>query len=183
MTRLPAIDPANATGQARELLGNVQAKLGLTPNMMRTMANSAPVLEGYLSFSAALGGGKLGAKLREQIALITAEENQCGYCVAAHSVLGGMAGLSQDEMMASRKATAADAKTQAALVFAKAVVSKQGTVSDEDLRAVRKAGWSDGDIAEIIANVALNVFTNYFNHAAGTEIDFPKVPLLLRKAG
>ena len=85
------------------------------------------------------------------------------------------AGLSNDELTASREARAVDPKAAAALKFARAVVERRGDVRDRDLADVRAAGYADGDIAEIIAHVALNVFTNYFNRAAHTEIDFPLV--------
>ncbi len=173
--RLNAVDPALATGKAKDLLAGVQATLGLTPNMMRTMANSPAVLEGYLQFGAALGKGALRAGLREQIALAVAQANECDYCLSAHSALGRMAGLSADELTASRDASAGDPKAEAALQFAVAVVAARGAVSDTQFAAVRAAGFTDGEIAEILAHVALNVFTNYFNKAALTVVDFPVV--------
>jgi AhpD family alkylhydroperoxidase len=126
----------------------------------------------YLSFSTALGGGALGAKLREQIALAVAEANGCEYCLAAHSTIGKMVGLSNADVVASRQGRSSDPKAAAALAFARAVLDRRGDVSDADLRAVREAGHGDGEIAEILAHVALNVFTNYFNRFARTNIDF-----------
>ena len=64
------------------------------------------------------------------------------------------------------------------LRFARTVVEKTGLVEDGDLAAVREAGYGDAEIAEVVAHVGLNVFTNYFNHVAGTAIDFPKAPAL-----
>lgn len=175
MARLTAIDPAKAAGKAKELLDKVQAKLGLTPNMMRTMANSPAVLEAYLGFSTALAGGSLNAKLREQISLAVAESNSCAYCLSAHVAIGKMVGLGDDEIISSRQSNSTDPKVDAALKFAKTIVARRGEVTDDDVNRVRQAGYTEGDIAEIIANVALNTLTNYFNHAAQTEIDFPKV--------
>lgn len=177
MTRIQPINYEQSTGKAKELLDAVKAKLGMTPNMMKTMAQSTAVLEAYLNFSGALGGGKLSARLREQIALITAEINGCGYCASAHTAIGKMVGLGEDAILAARNGNAADAKTDAALKFAGAVIVNRGEVSDADLQAVKSAGFSDGEIGEIIANVALNIFTNYFNEIAKTDIDFPKVQL------
>lgn len=177
MTRIQPINYEHSTGKAKELLDAVKAKLGMTPNMMKTMAQSTAVLEAYLNFSGALGGGKLSARLREQIALITAEINGCGYCASAHTAIGKMVGLGEDAILAARNGNAADAKTDAALKFAGAVIVNRGEVSDADLQAVKSAGFSDGEIGEIIANVALNIFTNYFNEIAKTDIDFPKVRL------
>lgn len=103
MTRLTPIDPAEATGKTRDLLSAVTAKLRFTPNMMRTMAISPAVLDGYLCFSSVLGGGALGAKLREQIALSVAEANGCEYCLAVHSTIGKMVGLTNGDVVASRQ--------------------------------------------------------------------------------
>jgi AhpD family alkylhydroperoxidase len=145
--------------------------------MMKTMAESPAVLEAYLSFSGALAGGILNARLREQIALISAEINGCGYCASAHTAIGKMVGLGEDAILAARNGNAADAKDDAALKFASAVIVHRGEISDADLQAVKDAGFSDGEIGEIVANVALNIFTNYFNEIARTDIDFPIVQL------
>jgi len=172
MTRLTPIDPAEATGKAKELLSAVEAKLRFTPNMMPTMAASPAVLDGYLRFSSALGDGALGAKLREQIALAVAEANGCEYCLAAHSTIGKMVGLTNGDVIAGRQGRSSDAKATAALAFARAILDRHGDVTDADVRAVREAGYGDAEIAEIVAHVALNVFTNYFNRFARTKIDF-----------
>lgn len=177
MQRLKAIDPKEATGKAKELLDGVKAKIGMVPNLMRTYANSPAALEGYLNFSGALGGGLLSAKLREQIALTVANANGCEYCLSAHTAIGKMVGLEENELVASRRATASNARTDAALKFAHQIVVKRGEVLDSEVQAVREAGYSDGEITEIVAHVALNIFTNYFNHVAQTVVDFPKVTL------
>lgn len=178
MSRLQALDPEHATGKTRTLLDAVGKKLGLVPNLMRTMASSPAVLEGYLGLSGALGTGRLTARLREQIALAVAEANACEYCLAAHSLLGRNAGLDAAEIVAARRGEASDARTHAAIRFALAVVASRGGVSDADLERVRGAGFGDGEIAEIVAHVALNVLTNYLNRVAETEVDFPKVEAL-----
>jgi len=177
MPRIEAIDPKEATGKARELLDGVKAKIGKAPNLMRTFANSPAALEGYLNFSGALGGGSLSAGLREQIALTVADANNCEYCLSAHTAIGKMVGLNENELVASRRATSTDARKDAALKFAHQIVVKRGEVSDGDVQAVRSAGYNDGEIVEIVANVALNIFTNYFNHVAQTVVDFPKIAL------
>jgi uncharacterized peroxidase-related enzyme len=180
MQRLNAIDPQTANGKVKELLDGVQKKLGITPNMVRTMANSPAVLEAYLNFSNSLSTGKLTARLREQIAIAVAETNSCEYCLSVHSALGKMIGLSEDEISATRQSKSNDAKTEVALNFAHRIVAARGELSDADVNAVRQAGFDDGDIAELIANVALNIFTNYFNHIAQTVLDFPRVELLAK---
>ncbi|MGD2111472.1 MAG: peroxidase-related enzyme [Phycisphaerae bacterium] len=175
MPRIRAIETAEAAPKARKLLDGVQKKLGMTPNLMRTMANSPAVLEAYLGFSNSLGQSSLSPKLREQIALAVGELNRCQYCLAAHCALGKMAGLGDEEIADSRRGVSPDRKTEAVLRFAGKVVSERGWVSDEDVQSIRAVGVTDAEIAEIVAAVALNIFTNYINHVAGTEVDFPEV--------
>ncbi len=139
------------------------------------MAASPGVLEAYLGFSGALVGGLLNAKTSEELALLTAQENHCNYCLSAHTAIGKMVGLNHDEIIASREGNGTSPKTTAALAFAKRVLDTKGEISEADLATARSAGISEGEIAEIIAHVALNVFTNYFNIATDVDIDFPKV--------
>lgn len=178
MTRLQALNPQTTTGPAKNLLNGVQAKLGFTPNLLKTMANSPAVLKAYLNFSSALGIGILPAKLREQIALTVAEINECDYCLAAHAAIGKTVGLNDETIQDSRRAQSPDSKEAAVLQFVRKLVIDRGWVNDDDLARIRQAGFSDGEITEIVATVALNLFTNYFNHVAGTEVDFPRVPEL-----
>ena len=177
MKNLETINPETATGKAKGLLDAVQNKLGMVPNLMRALANSPAALEVYLGFGA-LDHGSLSPALREQIALTVAEINHCNYCLAAHSAIGTMVGLSEEQVIDSRRATASDSRTATALRFAKAIVEKKGWASEEDLDQVRAAGFTDGDITEIIAHVSKNIFTNYFNHVAQVEIDFRAAPEL-----
>ena len=178
MSRLQQIAPEFATGKAKELLDAVKGKLGLVPNMTRAMANAPAALNGYLQLSCALGHGTLPAKTREQIALAVSQANGCDYCLAAHTAIGRMTGLTADQIRDSRHGTAVDPKTDALLRFARLVANTKGRVSDGDLQTIREAGYDDGAIAEVVAHVALNVFTNYFNNLAETDIDFPKAETL-----
>ena len=176
MTRLNALNPETATGKTKELFNGVQSKLGMVPNMMKTMGNSPAVLEAYLNLSGALGNGTLGAKTGELIAIAVAEANSCDYCLSAHMYIGEkMVKINTDELHAARKGKSHNAKEAAALTFARTLVSKGGLVSDEDVQAVKDAGYHDGEVGEIVAHVALNTFTNYFNNTAKTSIDFPQL--------
>lgn len=179
MTRLQALDPETATGKTKELFNAVQGKLGSVPNMMRTMGNSDAVLEGYLNLSGALSKGKLNARTGELIALAVSESNSCNYCLAAHTFIGEkLLKTDLSVLEAARAGESSDVKTQAILQLAKALVSKNGLVTDADVNAVKTAGVTDGEIAETVAHVALNVLTNYFNNTANTTVDFPAVSVL-----
>lgn len=176
---MPRIHPVDQnSSDAAELLGAVKKKLGVVPNIVATMANSPAVAQAYLGFSQALAGGALPARLREQIALTVGETNGCDYCVAAHTALGQRAGLTESETCDARRGVSNDDRERAALEFAELVVLQRGLVADDDVERLREAGYTAGEIAEIVANVALNLFTNYFNHVAGTEVDFPAAPNL-----
>ena len=176
MTRLKALNPEEATGKTKELFDAIQGKLGMVPNMMRTMGNSPALLEGYLNLSSILAHGKLGAKTGELLALTIAENNECDYCLSAHSFIGEkLVHIDSNALHNARHAQAADDKTDAALKFANVLVVKKGLVNDEDVNAVKAAGLTDGEIAEIVGHVALNILTNYFNNTANTVIDFPVV--------
>ena len=174
MNRLEVLNPESTKGKSRELLEEVKSKLGMTPNMMRVMANSPVVLEAYLSISSALKGGVLDPKLQEQLALTVAELNGCRYCLAAHSAIGKTVGLSDEEISDSRLGLSADTDVATAIQFARSIVMNNGKVADEMFIRVRDAGYTDAKIAEILAHVALNCFTNYFNNVVDTPLDFPE---------
>lgn len=178
MSRIREIQPATAPPQAKVLLDAVHSKFGRVPNLAKAMANSPAALNAYLQFSGALADGVLPATTREQIALAVAQANECDYCLAAHCAIGQMVGLTADQVRDSRQGTAADPKSNAILHFSRKLVENRGRISDPDLAAVRQAGVSDAEISEVVANVAVNLLTNYFNHVAGTDVDFPVPPQL-----
>lgn len=177
MSRLPT--PAtieDAPAASRALLEAVKKQLGVVPNLFRLVANSPAALEGYLGLSGALAKGRLPAATRERIALAVAEINGCSYCLSAHSYLGkNLAKLDDAEIAANRAGGSNDPKADAAVRFAAKVAKARGHVSDEDVRAVKLAGYDDGEVIEIVQHVALNTWTNYINEVAKTDIDFPVV--------
>jgi uncharacterized peroxidase-related enzyme len=140
---------------------------------LRLLANSPAATKGYLACQGALVAGQLTPRQRELLALAVAEINGSKYCLAAHGKLAKTAGLSQDDIRFARKATAADPQEDAMLRFAQAVTLQRGEVSEADFQTVKRARFTDEQVAEIVAHIALNIFTNYFNVLAHTELDFP----------
>lgn len=175
MHRITQLEPEQSSGKTRQLFDAVKSKLGTVPNLIRVLGVSPAALEGYLSFSGALAGGTFGVKLREQIALSVAESNLCSYCLSVHSFLAGKVGLSHVDIDRARQAEAADPRTDAILKLARNIVVQRGEISDADLASTRTAGLTDADIVETVANVSVNILTNYMNHVARTVIDFPEV--------
>lgn len=177
MTRVALVNPSAATGDSRALLDQIQSAFGATPNMFRAVANSPAALHSMWGSFGALGAGVLPAKLGEQIAVAVADRNACEYCLAAHTALGRKAGASAEDMAAAQSGESADPATAAALRFAIKLVNERGQVSDTDVQALRTAGFQDEQIVEILAHVALNLFTNYVNIAFAVPVDFPAVKL------
>ncbi|MCE3606530.1 peroxidase-related enzyme [Massilia sp. P8910] len=177
MSRITLLTRDQAPGDAAQLLDQVHAAFGATPNMFRAVANSPAALASMWAAFGALGGGTLGTRLSEQIAVAIADQNNCEYCLAAHTALGRKAGASSEEMTAAQAGTSHDPKTAAALAFAVTMVKQRAQVGSADVDALRQAGFNDGDIMEIMAHIALNLFTNYVNVAFAVPLDFPHVKL------
>ncbi len=175
MPRIQPVDHATATGETKDLLDSVQSALGIVPNIFATMVQSPKVLEGFLALNASLGKGQLPAGLREQIALAVAGANGCDYCASAHTAIGKGAGVSAEELANSLHGQSSDAKVQAALSFVRRSVATRGRVEDSDIQSLRAVGFSEGEVIEIVTHIGVNLFTNYFNHIAETDIDFPVV--------
>ena len=177
MPRIAPLDPTAAEGKSRRLLDGLTKSIGFAPNLMKTLAVAPAALDAYLGFGKALSGARLSAQVRERIAIAVSVANGCEYCTAAHTAIGRSVGLDNDELGRALDGQSDDAGVRAALRFALAITAKRGWVDDADLAAVRAAGFDDGAIAEIVATVAHATFSNYFNHVAGTEVDFPLVPI------
>jgi uncharacterized peroxidase-related enzyme len=161
---------------SQPMLEAVKKQLGVVPNLFRLVSTSPESLEGYLGLSRALGKGKLPAQTRERIALAVAEINGCDYCLSAHTFLGrNLAKLDDAEITANRNGASNDPKADAAVRFAAKIVRERGHVGEDDLRAVKMAGYDDAQVIEIVLHVALNTWTNYINEIAKTDIDFPVV--------
>lgn len=171
-----------APAASQPLLAQIHQAFGATPNMFKAVANSPAALASMWGSFGALGAGRLGAKLGEQIAVAVADRNDCHYCLAAHTALGRKAGATAQEMADAQRGRSDDPKTAAVLSFARALVDARGQISDADVKTLRSAGCDDQDIVEIIAHVALNLFTNYVNVALAVPVDFPGVKLVREAA-
>jgi len=177
MSRVPLIDRNDTTPDRQALLNSIHAAFGTVPHMFRAVANSPAALKSMWSVFGALGAGVVSPRLSEQIAVAVADRNACGYCLAAHSALGRKAGLTADELRHAQAGESSDPQTQTALRFALKLVNDRGQVGEADIEAMRAAGFNDEEIVEVVAHVALNLFTNYVNVAFATPLDFPAVPL------
>lgn len=178
MPRLNVVEPGQAEGKVKQLFDGFEKKLGKVINIFKGLGNSAAALQGYVGLSSALAGGELSAEDREAVYLAVSERNKCNYCVSAHAMLASKAGISDEKIAEFRKGTSSDERIQSMIEFAFQVMDSNGFVKDAEIEAVRQAGYSDAQITEIIAFIALATYTNLFNHVFDTELDFPQAPEL-----
>ena len=177
---MPNIEIADSTkvdSFTQATLDGIKVKLGMVPNLFATFANAPAVLDGYLKFSESLSQGQLTARQRELIALAVGQENQCEYCLSAHTAIGKGAGLTEQDIQMARNGKAVDNIDNMLVKFAVEIVKSRATINNDQLEALRSIGVDDTLIMEVIGNVALNILTNYTNHIAATDIDFPQVSL------
>jgi|ERR1022692_520877 uncharacterized peroxidase-related enzyme len=172
MLRLSPIEPNQVSKELQGMLDRGQVGFEEIPTFLKILAKSPAAALAYVRAEDSLAGGQLSEREREQIALVVAEINGSKYCQLAHSVIGKNVGLTEKEVWSARKATAPDPKTDQMLRFTQSVVLQRGEISDEGLCAIRKAGFSDAEVIEIVANIALNILTNYINILSKTEMDF-----------
>ncbi len=176
MTNYAPIEPETATGQTAELLAQVKSALGLIPNMTKVMANSPALLKAYLALFGAVSGGVLPVGVRERLAISTAQLNGCEYCLSAHTYIGAnIADVDITELDAARKAQSDDPHVAALLQLSNEIAENNGDVSRDGLQTAREHGATDEEIGEVVANLALNILTNYFNLLVGVDNDWPVV--------
>lgn len=166
---------AKPDAKSQAMLDTIKKKLGSTPNVFTTMAHSPATLGVFASALDALANSPLSAGLREQIGVAVAGMNGCDYCASAHTTLGKMLKVNDGELAQNLQAKSSDGKIQAALDFARKIVAARGHVADADIQAVRQAGYSEAEIVDLVTVTCVNIFTNYFNQVAGTDVDFPLV--------
>jgi uncharacterized peroxidase-related enzyme len=175
MPRIAPVVSPDADSKVAATLSQLKASLGTIPNLFATSANSPAALDGYLSLSKTLSRGRLSPRRRELLALAIAQENECQYCLSAHTALAEAVGISATDALKARFGKS-DAPFERALTsFAQSIVRQRGLVSDRHIEIARKSGIDDGLMLEIVANVALHTLTNYANRLADTEIDSPLV--------
>ncbi len=177
MTRVN-IQTQLAPTASQPVLAQVQKAFGTVPAMFQAVANSPAALQSMWAAFGALGQGTLGAKLGEQLAVAIANRNRCEYCLAAHTMLGKNAGVSAADLASAQTGRSSDPKTAAALAFALKVVEQRAQITDGDVAQLHEVGFGDEQVVEILAHVALNLFTNYINVALDVPVDFPKVALI-----
>ncbi|MGB5082244.1 MAG: carboxymuconolactone decarboxylase family protein [Burkholderiales bacterium] len=178
MPRLNVVTPNQATAQTKELYEAIKHAVGGVPNIYQGVGNSAAALDGLLHLGAALGKGQLTAADIEAVKLAVSEAYGCNYCLAAHTLVGKKAGLTDEQTISIRRGTPQQPKLAALVKFVNTAIQPKGRISDDDLIAVRAAGYSDAQLTEALLTIGQTVFTNLFNRVHQTPLDFPAAPSL-----
>tara|TARA_R110002049_G_scaffold78751_1_gene200421 strand:+ start:5382 stop:5927 length:546 start_codon:yes stop_codon:yes gene_type:complete len=170
--KVPSLQEVSST--SRELLENVQQKLGMVPNLYATIGYSSSALKAMLDTEATLTkDASFSAKEREAINLIVSQVNQCDYCLAAHTALAKMRGFSEADTLAIRIANYSDAKLNLVLQLAASIAENKGS-GDTDLKEdFFDAGYDHKALVELIALIALRSFTNFVFSNIKVPVDFP----------
>jgi uncharacterized peroxidase-related enzyme len=177
MSRLSTLG-SNATGRTAELFAAIKSKLGKLPNAYDAIGSNSPVaLEAILNFDAKLADTTLSKQEIEVIKLAVSEVNGCDYCLAAHTLMGKMAGLAPEAMLAARRGTdIGDARLDALSAFVHAVAGSRATVPQPVVDAFKAAGYGDAQVVDTIYAISSITFTNLLNRVNDTALDFPKAP-------
>lgn len=176
MSRTRKLSLEQAQDETKTFFDVLQRKLGRVPNIFLHMGISPSALKAYRGLKDAEEASVLSPLLREQIALVVGQANNCAYCLSAHSAIGKSLGLSDSDIKKARAGESTDTKNSAILSFAKTLTEKKAHLTQAEIDTLKAAGVSDQELIEIIVTVVSNIFTNYFNHIVDPEIDFPKAP-------
>ena len=172
------IEPESASGSTADLLIRVWKSLGSAPNMTKVMANSPTLLKSYLALFSAVSAGTIPAAVRVRLAIATAQLNRCEYCLSAHTYIGAnIARVDASELEKARSGESDDPHVAALLKLSNTIANNEGALQDADIAAACKASVTEEEIGELVANLALNTMTNYFNVMARVDNDWPIVPL------
>ena len=175
MSRIPIPAVESITGAAAELFAQIKKSAGRVPNTFASLGALRPAaLKAILNADAVLAAGSLSKQDQEAIKLAISAAAGCDYCEAAHSMLGKMAGLTPDELSQIRAGRpTGDVKRDALIHFVRLLVLTQGTIRDQEFRAIRAAGYDDAQLVDISLALAVTTFTNVFNRINDTTLDFP----------
>lgn len=175
MTRIVPVAAASAAPSEEAAIAEIRAAWGGVPRLGYVFARSAALTHGLLAFGSALQQGAFRGPVAEQIAIAVANENQCAYCLAAHTAAGRAYGLDEQALSGARSGDASTPRVAAALRFVQAVVRERGHVGEEDLGVARAAGLTDGDLVELVGHAIATTLTNYLHHLSNVPVEFPRV--------
>lgn len=167
-----SVSPAN-----QALFDNLKKGLGMVPNLYATLAHSDTALGNYLAFQNAKSS--INGKAREVVNLVVSQVNSCDYCLAAHTVIGGMVGFSPEQIIEIRRGRATfDAKLDALALLVRNIATERGHADAALVDAFLAAGWTQGNLVDVIVAIGDKTVTNYLHGTTKVPVDFPAAPAL-----
>jgi AhpD family alkylhydroperoxidase len=172
---IPTAATVSPTNQA--IFEQLKKGLGMVPNLYATLAYSENALGNYLTLQN--GKSSLNAKEREVINLVVSQVNECTYCLAAHTVLGGMVGFTSEQIIEIRKGgTSFDSKLDALAKLAKSATLNRGHAEANVIDAFFAAGYTEGNLVDAVIVIGDKIITNYLHALTKVPVDFPAAPAL-----
>ena len=171
---LPAKTLEDAHPKAKTVLEQTQAKMGMIPNMYGTMANSPAMLQTYVhGYSLFRENSGFTSAEQELVFLTISRENECHYCMAAHSFVADNISMVPLEVTEAIRndAQITDSKLSALRAFTQAMVISRGCPSESDVDEFTHAGYSENHILDIILAISVKTISNYSNHVFDTPVD------------
>lgn len=166
------VSPAN-----QALFDTLKKGLGMVPNLYATLAHSETALGNYLAFQNAKSS--INGKAREVVNLVVSQINACEYCLAAHTVIGGMVGFTPEQIIEIRRGSATfDAKLDALARLVRNIATERGHADPALVDAFLAAGWTQGNLVDVIVAIGDKTVTNYLHGTTKVPVDFPAAPAL-----
>lgn len=172
MADFPFHEKQDAPEKAQPLLGKAEQKYGFVPNILKGMAESPELLEGYMTLSGLFDRTSLSPVERQVVLLSVSHENGCHYCMAAHSAAAKMAEAPDEVISALREGKPiSDGKLEALRSFTRTVVKTRGNPEESDIESLLDAGYSKRTVLEVVLGVGMKTLSNYTNHIVDTPLD------------
>jgi len=166
--------PESADAAVKQLLGDARARLGFVPNMYANMANGQGMLEtyihGYELFRATAG---LTPMEQEVVFLAISRQNECGYCMAAHSFVADVMSKVPEAITNAIRddRPVPDAKLAALAIFSRTMVATRGLPTRKSVEEFLAAGYTERHVLSVILAVSVKTLSNYANHLFHTPVD------------
>jgi len=172
---IPTRDSVSPANQA--MFDALKGQLGMVPNLYATLAHSENALGTYLALQSAKSS--ITGKAREVVNLVVSQVNFCAYCLAAHTVIGGMVGFEAEQIMEIRHGRGSfDPKLDALAKMTKDITANRGHGDQKLVEAFFAAGWTPENLVDAIVTIGDKTVTNLLHAAAKVPVDFPAAPAL-----
>jgi len=173
MARVALLDPDQATGTVREVFERVKSYYRMVPALQKALAYLPETTDALWTLSrTTVREGSIREELKRLFFAVTAYEVECDYCTAAHMIaLLGKRWSREEcvEIIEGKPSPRLSDKENAAVNFARLVGRRPAAVTDEMVEELRAVGWTDAEIVEIVASVALMRYTS----TVATALDVP----------